>query len=78
MKKGINNKGFKAFPQNVQQNIVSNMRYGGRKYNKYNNGGPLLTEFNEGGSHEENPLGVVPLSPLLSHTLYLCAYKATV
>ena len=57
MKKGIDNKGFRAFPQSVQQNIVSNMRYGGRKYD---NGGPLLTEFNEGGSHEENPLGGIP------------------
>ena len=60
MKKGIDNKEFRALPQSVQQNIVSNMRYGGRKYNKYNNGGPLLTEFNEGGSHEENPLGGIP------------------
>lgn len=57
MKKGIDNKGFRALPQSVQMNILSNMKYGGRMYN---NGGPLLTEFNEGGSHEENPLGGIP------------------
>ena len=45
------------FPQSVQQHIISNMRYGGKQFN---NGGPLLTEFNEGGSHEENPLGGIP------------------
>jgi hypothetical protein len=57
MKKGIDNKGFRAFPQSVQMNTFSNMKYGSKMYN---NGGPLLTEFNEGGSHEENPLGGIP------------------
>ena len=59
MKKGINNPGFRALPSSVQNNIISNMKYGGRKYN---NGGGMrqLTEFNEGGRHEENGLGGIP------------------
>jgi hypothetical protein len=61
MKKGINNPGFRALPSSVQNNILSNMKYGGRKYAA---GGAMpmeqLTEFNEGGTHEENPLGGIP------------------
>ena len=61
MKKGINNKGFKALPSSVQNNILSNMKYGGKKYAA---GGAMpmeqLTEFNEGGRHEENGLGGIP------------------
>ena len=57
MKKGINNEGFKKLPQSVQLNIISNMKYGGRMYA---NGGNMLTEFTEGGTHEENPLGGIP------------------
>ena len=61
MKKGINNKGFKALPSSVQTNILSNMRYGG---NTFAAGGAMpmeqLTEFNEGGRHEENGLGGIP------------------
>lgn len=39
---------------------ISNYRYGGRKY--YQDGGAMkqLTEFNEGGRHEENGLGGIP------------------
>jgi hypothetical protein len=57
MNKGINNPGFRSLPQSVQQNILSNMKYGGRMYD---NGG-MLTEYNEGGTHEENPLGGIPV-----------------
>jgi hypothetical protein len=61
MKKGINNEGFKALPSSVQTNILSNMRYGG---NTFAAGGAMpmeqLTEFNEGGRHEENGLGGIP------------------
>ena len=57
MNKGINNPGFRALPQSVQQNILSNMKYGGRMYNT----GGMLTEYNEGGTHEENPLGGIPV-----------------
>lgn len=61
MKKGINNPGFRALPSSVQNNILSNMKYGGKKYAT---GGAMpmeqLTEFNEGGTHEENPLGGIP------------------
>ena len=61
MKKGINNTGFKALPSSVQNNILSNMKYGGKKYAA---GGAMpmeqLTEFNEGGRHEENSLGGIP------------------
>ena len=63
MKKGINNSGFKALPSSVQNNILSNMKYGGKKY-QYAAGGAMpmeqLTEFNEGGRHEENSLGGIP------------------
>ncbi len=63
MKKGINNKGFKALPSSVQNNILSNMKYGGYG-KKYAAGGAMpmeqLTEFNEGGRHEENGLGGIP------------------
>lgn len=59
MKKGINNPGFRALPSSVQNNIISNMKYGG---NTFNQGGPMqqLTEFDEGGRHEENGLGGIP------------------
>jgi hypothetical protein len=61
MKKGINNPGFRALPSSVQNNILSNMKYGGKKYAA---GGAMpmeqLTEFNEGGRHEENSLGGIP------------------
>jgi len=61
MKKGINNPGFRALPSSVQNNILSNMRYGGKKYAA---GGAMpmeqLTEFDEGGRHEENSLGGIP------------------
>ena len=63
MKKGINNPGFKALPSSVQENILSNMKYGGKKY-QYAAGGAMpmeqLTEFKEGGKHDENPLGGIP------------------
>jgi len=52
MKKRIPNS-YSAFPSSV------NMRYGKRM----SNGGPMmnqLTEFNEGGRHEENGLGGIP------------------
>ena len=61
MKKGINNPGFRALPSSVQNNILSNMKYGGKKYAA---GGAMpmeqLTEFDEGGRHEENGLGGIP------------------
>ena len=61
MKKGINNPGFRALPSSVQNNILSNMKYGGKKFAA---GGAMpmeqLTEFNEGGTHEENSLGGIP------------------
>ena len=57
MNKKINNPGFRALPQSVQQNILSNMKYGGRMYNA----GGMLDEYNEGGTHEENPLGGIPV-----------------
>jgi hypothetical protein len=51
MKKGIQNS-YSTFPSSV------NMRYG----NYMSNGGAMnqLTEFNEGGRHEENGLGGIP------------------
>ena len=59
MNKGINNPGFRSLPQSVQSKIISRMKYGG---NMYAGGGPMdqLTEFTEGGSHEENPIGGIP------------------
>jgi len=61
MKKGINNSGFRALPSSVQNNILSNMKYGGRNFAA---GGAMpmeqLTEFNEGGRHEESSLGGIP------------------
>jgi hypothetical protein len=59
MNRGINNPGFRALPQSVQSKIISNMKYGGRMYA---GGGNLdqLTEFTEGGTHEENPIGGIP------------------
>ena len=49
----FNNKGFRALPTNVQNKIKSN---------SFADGGPMgqLTEFNGGGTHEENPLGGIP------------------
>ena len=40
----------------------NNVLFGGNKQKKFAEGGPMnqLTEFNEGGSHEENPLGGIP------------------
>jgi hypothetical protein len=51
---GFNNPGFNALPKNVQAKI---------KARTFGDGGtmPQLTEFNEGGRHEENVLGVVSL-----------------
>ena len=59
MNKGINNPGFRSLPQSVQSKIISRMKYGG---NMYAAGGPMdqLTEFTEGGTHEENPIGGIP------------------
>jgi hypothetical protein len=59
MNRGTNNPGFRALPQSVQSKIISNMKYGGRMYA---GGGNLdqLTEFTEGGTHEENPIGGIP------------------
>ena len=59
MNKGINNPGFRALPQSVQSKIISRMKYGG---NIYAGGGVMdqLTEFTEGGTHEENPIGGIP------------------
>ncbi len=58
MKKGINNPGFRALPSSVQNNILSNMKYGGKRYSA---GGAMpmeqLTEFSNGGTHEQNGLG---------------------
>lgn len=50
---GFNNPGFNALPKNVQAKI---------KARTFENGGvmPQLTEFNEGGRHEENVLGGIP------------------
>jgi hypothetical protein len=50
---GFNNPGFNALPKNVQAKI---------KARTFADGGtmPQLTEFNEGGRHEENPLGGIP------------------
>ena len=50
---GFNNPGFNALPKEVQAKI---------KARTFENGGtmPQLTEFNEGGRHEENPLGGIP------------------
>ena len=49
----FNNPGFKALPSNVQSKI---------KANSFADGGPMaqLTEFNAGGTHEENPIGGIP------------------
>lgn len=49
----FNNKGFRSLPTNVQNKIKSN---------SFADGGPMgqLTEFNGGGTHEENPLGGIP------------------
>jgi hypothetical protein len=50
---GFMNPGFQALPTAVQNKIKSN---------SFKDGGPMdqLTEFNAGGSHEENPLGGIP------------------
>jgi hypothetical protein len=50
---GFNNPGFNALPKDVQAKI---------KARTFADGGtmPQLTEFNEGGRHEENPLGGIP------------------
>jgi hypothetical protein len=49
----FNNPGFKALPTNVQAKI---------KANSFADGGPMaqLTEFNAGGTHEQNPIGGIP------------------
>jgi hypothetical protein len=49
----FNNKGFRSLPTNVQNKIKSN---------SFADGGSMgqLTEFNEGGTHEESPLGGIP------------------
>ena len=50
----FNNPGFNALPVSVQNKI---------KANSFADGGQMgnpLTEFNAGGSHEENPLGGIP------------------
>lgn len=54
----LNNPGFKALPSHVQNKIISNMNY----RNSFAAGGNMsqLTEFNSGGTHEENPLGGIP------------------
>jgi hypothetical protein len=46
----FNNKGFRSLPPQVQAKIRSN---------SFADGGQL-TEFNEGGTHEESPLGGIP------------------
>jgi hypothetical protein len=46
----FNNKGFRSLPANVQAKIRSNSFAAGGQ----------LTEFNEGGTHEESPLGGIP------------------
>lgn len=50
---GFNNPGFRALPTEVQNKIKSR---------SFAEGGSMdpLTEFNAGGSHEENPLGGIP------------------
>ena len=51
---GFNNPGFKSLPVSVQNKI---------KARSFADGGTLgnqLTEFSNGGSHEENPLGGIP------------------
>lgn len=50
---GFNNPGFNALPKDVQAKI---------KARTFGDGGtmPQLTEFNEGGRHEENVLGGIP------------------
>jgi hypothetical protein len=55
----FNNPGFQSLPPAVQAKIRANAQYGGYMYD---NGGQMgqLTEFNEGGRHEENPLGGIP------------------
>ena len=50
MKNSFNNMGFMSLPKEVQNKI---------RTNSFAEGGPL-TEFNEGGTHEENPLGGIP------------------
>ena len=50
----FNNKGFMSLPKEVQNKIRSRA---------FADGGPMeaqLTEFSEGGRHEENPLGGIP------------------
>lgn len=47
---GFNNKGFQSLPPAVQAKI---------KANSFADGGQL-TQFNEGGTHEESPLGGIP------------------
>jgi hypothetical protein len=49
----FNNPGFKALPIDVQNKIRTNSFQDGGTMNQ-------LTEFNEGGRHEENPLGGIP------------------
>jgi hypothetical protein len=53
----LNNAGFNALPQEVQNKIRTNMNN-----KRFAEGGPMgqLTEFNAGGSHEESPLGGIP------------------
>ena len=50
---GFMNKGFQSLPKDVQAKI---------KANSFADGGPMaqLTEFNAGGTHEENPVGGIP------------------
>lgn len=50
---GFNNPGFRALPTEVQNKI---------KTRSFAEGGAMdpLTEFNAGGSHEQNPLGGIP------------------
>jgi hypothetical protein len=50
---GFNNPGFRALPTEVQDRIKSR---------SFAEGGSMdpLTEFNAGGSHEQNPLGGIP------------------
>lgn len=50
---GFNNPGFRALPAEVQNKIKSR---------SFAEGGSMdpLTEFNAGGSHEQNPLGGIP------------------
>ena len=49
----FNNPGFQSLPKDVQAKI---------KARTFANGGPMaqLTEFTEGGRHEENPIGGIP------------------